>query len=153
MAGPSFLLGQTHCKPAADLGPTGQAAVREMGSATFLAARVAQVRSSPRQLGQPWQMLPLEQCWKFITKHIGILGCSWLRFSGVADEALSLNQNTSSIAESHNSHLLLLHRVVPLIGLHSPSMYPIPQQLYLQSKVRCWQKEEKSQFAGIKCNC
>lgn len=115
MTSPSFLMGQTHCKPAderpgpprsADLGPTGQASVEETGSATFLAARVAQVRSSPRQLGQPWQMLPLEGCWKFITKHIGILGCSWLRFSGIADEALYLNQNTSLLAESHTIHLL-----------------------------------------------
>lgn len=112
MTSPSFLMGQTHCKPAADLGPTGQAAVEEMGSATFLAARVAEVRSSPRQLGQPWQMLPLEGCWKFITKHISILGCSWLRFSGFADEALSLNKNTR-LTECHNIHLLpsyhLLH--------------------------------------------
>lgn len=40
-----------------------------------------------RQLGQSWQMQPLEGSWKFITKHIGILGCSWFRFSGVAGEA------------------------------------------------------------------
>lgn len=35
----------------ADLGPTGQAAVEETGSATFLAARVAQVRSQSQTVG------------------------------------------------------------------------------------------------------
>lgn len=64
-------------------------------SATFLAACIAQVRSSQKQLGQPWQMLPSEGCWKFIAQHIGILGCSWLRFSNVAAEVLSLNLNNA----------------------------------------------------------
>lgn len=107
--GAVFLLGPgDQCfgpRLSADLGPTGEAAVEGDGEC-HISGRLGKRKSgaSPRQLGQPWQMFlwmlqstrharirgPLEGRWKFITKHIGILGCSWFRFSGGGDSLLIL---------------------------------------------------------------
>lgn len=81
-----------HCRPA-DQRPApsslltwalvGRQLWRRWGVPHFWPPGLHKSEASPRQLGQPWQMLPLEGCWQFITKHIGILGCSWFRFSGI----------------------------------------------------------------------